>query len=111
MGAVGGGAEGEGVSSVFEWGFQAMLISYRTRGFDLLEKMAKQGVIKAKKKEEKVNLAEIAAAVCLSFFDVRQVEWRGGRDGLETFYQSWEMRESFVRAISTREADWKRAKL
>jgi glutathione S-transferase len=73
--------------------------------------MVKEGVVKAKKEEEKVSVAEIATAVCLSFFDARQVEWRDGRDELQKFYQSWETRESFVRAVSTREADWKRAKL
>lgn len=88
-----------------------MLTKNRRRGFDFLEGMAKEGVIKVKSGTEKVSLAEIAAAVCLSFFDARQVEWRQGRSELEKFYQSWEDRESFVRAVSTRDADWKRAKL
>jgi len=81
------------------------------RGFDFLEKMAGEGVIGVKTGDEKVSLAEVAAAVCLSFFDARQVDWRKGRSELEKFYQSWEKRESFVRAVSTREADWKRPKL
>ena len=73
--------------------------------------MAKEGVIKVKKEDEEVNTAEIATAVCLSFFDTRQVEWRKGRTQLEEVYRSWETRESFLRAVSTREADWKRTKL
>lgn len=88
-----------------------MLTGRRTRGFDLLEKMAKEGVIQAKQEGDEVSVAEIAAAVCLSFFDARQVEWRNGRGELEKIYQSWETRESFVRAVGTREADWERAKL
>ena len=76
-----------------------------------MEEMANEGVIRVKKQEEDVNTAEIATAVCLSFFDARQVEWRNGRTELEKFYRSWETRESFLRAVSTREADWKRAKL
>lgn len=81
------------------------------RGFDLLEKMVTEGVIDEKKDGEDVSVAEIACAVCLSFFDVRSLEWRKGRPGLEKFYRSWETRESFVRAVSTRDADWKRVKL
>ena len=81
------------------------------RGFDLLERMVREGVIREAEDGKEVSLAEIACAVCLSFFDVRKVEWRDGRPGLEEFYRSWEARESLVRAVSTRDADWKRAAL
>jgi glutathione S-transferase len=77
------------------------------RGMDFLEGMVGEGVVKATKEGEAAGVAEVAVAVVLSMFDGR-VPWREGRPGLEAFYKIWQGRESFVRAVSTREADWKR---
>jgi hypothetical protein len=80
------------------------------RGFNFLEGMVGEGVVKATAEREIAGVAEVAVAVVLSMFDGR-IPWREGRPGLEAFYKSWQGRESFIRAVSTRDADWKRSVL
>lgn len=78
------------------------------RGLDLLERMAKEGVLRKRKHNESISLAEIAAAVTLDFMDLRKVDWRASRNALQQWYESIQGRASFIQAPLGRDVDWKR---
>lgn len=79
------------------------------RGLDLLERMAKEGVLRKRDHSESISLAEISAAVTMDFFDLRKINWREGRGALEAWYNSIQGRPSLIQAPLGRDVDWKRS--
>jgi glutathione S-transferase len=77
------------------------------RGLDYLEKRAQDGSLRLRGDEESISLAEVAAGNTLTFFDLRGVKWRDGRETLAKWYEKIEKRPSFVQAPLTRDAEWK----
>ena len=79
------------------------------RGFEYLESLvsdASEDVLRARKAEEDVSLAEIATAVTCGFFELRDFDWRSRSPNLAKWYEQFKTRESFVQTPPGIE-DWK----
>jgi glutathione S-transferase len=77
------------------------------RGLDYLENRVKDNSLRIRGDEESISLAEVATGVTLSFFELRGIKWREGREALANWYKTVEKRPSFVQAPLAREAEWK----
>lgn len=53
-----------------------------------------------------VGAEECTAAAALGFFDVREVNWRKGREGLSKWFDGWSKRSSYLQSRPT--VDWRR---
>jgi glutathione S-transferase len=76
------------------------------RGFDFLETVAEENVLRPHNPEQSVSVAEIATAVTCDMFDSRQYDWRTGRPNLESWYAAWRERPSFKHAPQKLQGDW-----
>lgn len=88
--------------------FQTWIDGQRTkvsRGFDFLERQARDGVLRLREQEQDVSAAEVAVAASVAFLEIRGVTWKEGRPCLVKWVDNWRGRESFVKTDS--KVDWK----
>ncbi len=89
--------------------FQAWIDGQREkirRGFDFLEKQARDDALRMREHDKDASTAEIAVAATIGFMEMRDVEWKERRPCLAMWFEKWKERESFKGTDSR--FDWKR---
>jgi glutathione S-transferase len=77
------------------------------RGFGMLDRMVKEGVLRHRRDDKTISVTEIATAVTLGFFDMRTVVRRTRHEDLEKWLDGVKNRPSFVQAPLGRNVNWK----